>query len=262
MQPYLLFLPLAPVLFLQGKYAQMTTPRLPEAEGDRTGISGRGPVVKLLILGDSAAAGVGAARQDLALAGALVQQLADQFEVRWRVHARTGNTTSDTLRGLAELGDECFDVIVVSTGVNDVTRGVNLTRWRDQLRALHGALIGKLGARLVLYSGVPPMGRFVALPQPLRGFMGLRASLFDLQLQKCVASLRKAAYLAVENEFDDRSLAHDGFHPSEYAYGRWAEILGNRLKAALLALEVAVEPEYRQDEVPVPEEPQAVLEDG
>lgn len=242
MQPYLLSIPLAPVLYLQGKYAKAMTPKLPEAEGDRVGQCGSGPVLKLLVLGDSAAAGVGASRQDRALAGALVRQLSDQYQVQWRLHARTGNQTLDTLNGLDELPDDSFDVVVVSTGVNDVTGGVNLTIWANQLRELHRQLQQRFASRLVLFSGVPPMGRFLALPQPLRAFMGLRAGLFDLQLQKTVISLPGAAYLAVDAEFDDRSLAEDGFHPSEHAYERWAEKLGLRLKGALLALEVAVEP--------------------
>ncbi len=231
MQPYLLSIPLAPVLMLQGKYARYVTPKLPEAEGDRVGSMGNGPSLNLLILGDSAAAGVGATRQDKALAGTLVNRLSERFQVNWRVHARTGNTTADTLTGLDELADQHYDVIVVSTGVNDVTGGIQLRAWKAQLRQLHAVLLERFGARLVIYSGVPPMGRFVALPQPLRAFMGVRANLFDQQLQTCVAGFRSAAYRAIDGEFDDRSLASDGFHPSEYAYERWAEKIVSGLQS-------------------------------
>jgi lysophospholipase L1-like esterase len=231
MQPYLLSIPLAPVLLLQGKYARYVTPKLPEAEGDRVGCAGSGSPLKLLILGDSAAAGVGAARQDQALAGALVNRLSERFQVNWRVHARTGNTTADTLAGLDELAGQQYDVIVVSTGVNDVTGGIAIGRWKLQLQQLHDVLLNRFGARLVIYSGVPPMGRFVALPQPLRAFMGVRATLFDQQLQTCVAGFPCAAYRAIDGEFDDRSLASDGFHPSEYAYQRWAEIIASGLQS-------------------------------
>lgn len=242
MQPYLLSIPLAPLLFLQGKYAKAVTPKLPEAAGDRRGEYGTGPRLRLLILGDSAAAGVGAKQQDKALTGSLVRQLVDQFHVQWRLHARTGNQTRDTLQGLSELGDEHFDVVVVSTGVNDVTGGVALAVWSQHLRELHQQLRQRFACRLVLFSGVPPMGRFKALPQPLRAFMGARASLFDLQLQKTVAALPGASYLPLEGEFDQRSLADDGFHPSEYAYQRWAERVALRLKSAWLALENVEEP--------------------
>ena len=43
--------------------------RLPEAEGPRAGSAGEGPALRLLILGDSSAAGVGTTHQEEALLG-------------------------------------------------------------------------------------------------------------------------------------------------------------------------------------------------
>ena len=55
---------LAPVLIYQGKQVSKDTPRLPEAPGLRKGIHGNGEKqIRLLILGDSAAAGVGVDEQ-------------------------------------------------------------------------------------------------------------------------------------------------------------------------------------------------------
>ena len=70
---WLPILALAPLLFAQGVYVRRVTPRLPEAPGERSGVSGGGPALKLLILGDSAAAGVGASSQATALAGRLAE---------------------------------------------------------------------------------------------------------------------------------------------------------------------------------------------
>jgi hypothetical protein len=50
---------LAPVLLLQGLRVRLVTPRLPEPPGPRAGSAGQGPALRLLIAGDSAAAGVG-----------------------------------------------------------------------------------------------------------------------------------------------------------------------------------------------------------
>jgi hypothetical protein len=54
---------LAPVLAAQGMYVRRVTPSLSEPEGVRSGVFGAGPKIKLLIVGDSAAAGLGAATQ-------------------------------------------------------------------------------------------------------------------------------------------------------------------------------------------------------
>ena len=54
-------LALAPLLVVQGWYVKRVTPRLPEAEGARQGVTGQGQRLRLLVVGDSAAAGVNAA---------------------------------------------------------------------------------------------------------------------------------------------------------------------------------------------------------
>lgn len=64
---------LGPLLLWQGRRVRATALRLPEAAGPRTA---EGSALRLLIVGDSSAAGVGAAHQDEALAGRLAQALA------------------------------------------------------------------------------------------------------------------------------------------------------------------------------------------
>ncbi|MCC6374061.1 MAG: SGNH/GDSL hydrolase family protein, partial [Moraxellaceae bacterium] len=74
---------LAPLLLTQGMYVRRVTPKLPEPQGARVGVTGTGKPLRLLIVGDSAAAGVGAAHQNDALLGQLVAALATEFEVSW-----------------------------------------------------------------------------------------------------------------------------------------------------------------------------------
>ena len=107
---------LGPLLLLQGRHVRRVTPVLPEPPGPREGRSGQGPPLRLLIVGDSAAAGVGAATQDEALSGQLAARLAQRFELRWKLVARTGATTPDALQALTDLPRERFDVAVTSLG--------------------------------------------------------------------------------------------------------------------------------------------------
>ena len=87
-------LALSPVLVAQGVYTRLRTPRLPEATGPRSGVVGSGPMLRLLVLGDSSAAGVGVGLQRDALAGPLARALARQshLQVHWQLLARTGLT--------------------------------------------------------------------------------------------------------------------------------------------------------------------------
>ena len=81
---------LAPLLLWQGRRVRRVTPRLPEPAGPRAGVAGQGAPLRLLVLGDSAAAGVGVARQRDALTGRLLAELSPRHTVHWRLLAHTG----------------------------------------------------------------------------------------------------------------------------------------------------------------------------
>jgi len=78
---------LGPLLLAQGLYVRRFTPRLPEPQGPRAGSCGQGPSLRLLVVGDSAAAGVGVSHQDDALAGQLATCLARDFSLSWQLLA-------------------------------------------------------------------------------------------------------------------------------------------------------------------------------
>ena len=94
---------LSPLLFAQGKFVRKTVPLLSEPEGSRSGVDGAGQKLRLLVLGDSAGGGVGVANQNEALLGKLVARLAPHFEVHWKLIAKTGATSSSTLRRLQKI---------------------------------------------------------------------------------------------------------------------------------------------------------------
>ncbi|MEY8839238.1 SGNH/GDSL hydrolase family protein, partial [Cribrihabitans sp. XS_ASV171] len=150
---------------MQGLAVRRRAVRLPEPEGPRAGRAGRGPNLRLLILGDSSAAGVGAGMQAQALSGQLVARLGRHYAVSWQLEAMTGRTTADALAALDRV-EGPIDMAVTALGVNDVTRGVSRARFAEGQAALVERLQA-MGARRLVLSGVPPMERFPALPQPL-----------------------------------------------------------------------------------------------
>ncbi|HET8730518.1 MAG TPA: SGNH/GDSL hydrolase family protein [Moraxellaceae bacterium] len=221
---------LGPLLLLQGAYVRRVTPHLPEAEGPRRGEAGAGRPLRLLVTGDSAAAGVGVTHQGEALAGRLTQALTGEFRVRWMLEARTGRTTADTLAHLAQLPAQPFDVVLTSLGVNDVTGSVGLSRWIAQQRALVDLLRDKFSARHVLLSALPPLHEFPALPQPLRWYLGARAQRFNAALAEW-APAQGCHVLAPRFVPDSRAMASDGFHPGPASYAVWADMAAQRIRA-------------------------------
>jgi lysophospholipase L1-like esterase len=225
---------LAPVLLWQGRRVRRNVPVLPEPEGAREGVAGTGPLLRVLVVGDSAAAGVGAATQDEALSGRIVAGLRADFQVCWKLFARTGATAASTLRGLHELEREPFDVVVTSFGVNDTTGRTPLREWlrlHDELAAL---LRGRFGARQLLLSGLPPMHAFPALPQPLRWYLGSRARQLDRALRNWVLPHGDIEYLEFRPALDPGMMAADGFHPGPAIYSAWGAEVARRVRARWL----------------------------
>jgi lysophospholipase L1-like esterase len=224
-----LIAPLAPLLWAQGVHTRRKTVVLPEPPGPRSGRTGAGPMLRLLIAGDSAAAGVGVDHQDQALSGQLQALLAPRFALHWELIARTGHTTADLLGRLQAEPAQPFDVVVLSLGVNDVTGLVPLQRWVKQQRALVTLLKERFGARQVLVGAVPPMGEMLAMPQPLRAVMGQRAALFNAALTQALREQRHCQILRLQKSGQPGALARDGFHPGGATYRAWAAEVALRI---------------------------------
>ena len=227
-------LALGPFLFLQGHYVRRVTPVLPEPSGEREGSIGQGTPLRLLVLGDSAAAGVGADTQDDGLCGQLIARLSPHFNVRWKLIAKTGATTTDTLRHLAKVEPEPFDVVVTSLGVNDLTSGYRRSTWLRHQENLIRILKEDFDARMILLSGLPPMHLFPALPQPLRWYMGEGARHFNDGLYELAQSYENCQIFSVEVSNNlativEGNFAVDGFHPGPAFYATWADHLAGRI---------------------------------
>ena len=225
-------LALIPALVIQGSRVKKNTIRLPEAEGAREGITGQGQTLSLLILGDSAAAGVGVAHQNDALLGAVISALQHQYQVHWRLEAQSGDTTSQVIQKTKKLVNQKYDVVVTSVGVNDVTRLMSAQTWIKQQQHFYQLIQAKFQPELIIATGVPPMHLFPALPNPLSWLFGQYAKQMNLHLEKMITQQEDMQWI----EYDIRKyqsmnleMAKDGFHPSKEIYQIWGKEVSDRI---------------------------------
>ncbi|WP_229380949.1 MULTISPECIES: SGNH/GDSL hydrolase family protein [Shewanella] len=237
-------------------------PILAEATGGRSGRLGEGRPLSLLVVGDSAAAGVGVETQDDALSGCLTRELAQKYCVDWSLVAKSGNTTADlieTLQGRpfqtdslsvgslpAKVLDDNWldkrsapdiDVVLVSLGVNDLLSPIGESHWIAQQVRLIKLLKSKFSAKHILMTAVPPMHCFPALPQPLRWFLGLRASEFNRKLVSLIELESECELVIIPLMPIASDMASDGFHPSAKVYRLWggtaAKAIEKRIESLL-----------------------------
>jgi lysophospholipase L1-like esterase len=228
---------LAPLLVTQAVRTRQRAPVLPEAAGPRQGRVGRGAgELRLLIAGDSSAAGVGVSHQNQALAGHLSRALHRHMArpVRWTLHAQSGLTTQQVFALLRAAEPSPADVAVVLSGVNDVIDLVPMRRAVQQRAELADWLLGEGRAAHVVFAPLPPVHRFPLLPEPLRRVMGSDARRHDDALARWAATRADVSHIDIDMKLEPEAMAEDGFHPGEPVY----RVCGEALAAHIAKLGV------------------------
>lgn len=227
---FLLKLTLAPILLWQGKRVRAQTIRLPEAAGERMGLvgaeTGQAPF-RLWVIGDSSAAGVGASTQSEALACQTAVSLAQQLQrsVAWRLIAQSGLNTAQTYDLLKNTPAQAADAVLFALGVNDATSQVKAKAFMNNTAALWRKVQSITGANIAVFSGLPPVHAFPALPQPLRFYLGQWALWLDGALQDWVAK-QHLIYCPIASTLAGASvadMASDGYHPGPRIYEVWGQ---------------------------------------
>ncbi|SDL34954.1 SGNH/GDSL hydrolase family protein [Pseudomonas indica] len=225
-------LPALPIALLLAVRTHRQALRLAPAAGPVSGRAGmglEGDPLRLLVLGESTVAGVGASCLEYALAGRLAAELAERYRrpVHWLACGENGITAHEACeRLLPRVLEEPVDLALLVFGVNDTTHLSPASQWRSALETMATSL-AKRGAR-VAFSSVPPLQHFFALPWLLRRLLGARARLLDAQLRE-VAQASGTVYCPMTLEFVRGYLAVDGYHPSSLGYRVWAQGLAQLL---------------------------------
>ena len=217
---------LAPFLFPQSRVVLSHLPKLEEARGLRYGkIAGVDPL-RLLVFGDSTAAGVGVEYQSEGLAGAVSHELQERFNrgVTWQLYARSG-VTSGELRAffLPSATTEQYDVIFLSIGVNDVMHLRRKRQFAADLAAILDALRETSPEAWIIVPGVPRMERFDSLPDPLSSILGARAHRINRGARQVIEGRYRVVHTKPWPIGTAGFFAIDNFHPSAIGYAAWAK---------------------------------------
>ncbi|MGE8541423.1 MAG: SGNH/GDSL hydrolase family protein [Acinetobacter sp.] len=224
---------LIPALIVQGKRVKKNTPRLPEPDGLREGQTGMGKPLSVLILGDSAAAGVGVETQQDALLGSVIDALKADYAVDWKLHAKSGDGTGQIIKNIHTLTNRHYDVVLTSVGVNDVTKLMSSKQWIKKQQDLYQLIQQKFSPELVVAAGVPPMHMFPALPNPLSWLFGQYAKQMNTELAEFINAqdhMQWIEYDLQKYQSLNLEMASDGFHPSKEIYQIWGKTAADMIR--------------------------------
>lgn len=225
-----------PFVALQALRVRRTAPRLDPADGPDLGRVGSGTSLRLLAIGDSIIAGVGASTLDKALVGRTAEALADALKrsVHWHAIGRSGLDSADVLGQLVPtMPVDPVDVFLVSVGVNDVTSLSRLSTWRNNLGQLLLALENHSPGALIAFAGIPPLQHFPLLPRPLRTVIGIRGESLDRVARQVIAAHPRAMHVPVVLKMQVGQFCADGFHPSEASYVALGRAMADQLMTRL-----------------------------
>jgi lysophospholipase L1-like esterase len=223
-------LPFAPFLYLQGQYTRRKIGRLPDAEGETHGRFGdHSETVKLLAIGESTVAGVGARTHRSALTGQFARHLSRRIgkSVEWFAVGRSGIRAGETIRELVpKIPDEKYDYIVVGLGGNDVLKLSSPRKWRRDMTRLLTILRERNPEAKIFITNAPAIRLSPALPQPIKFILGHLSALHDRNTKEFTRAMENVFYFHQPTEVVEDFFA-DGIHPSEKGYDLWSEAILN-----------------------------------
>ena len=218
-------IPMAPVLYAQGKRLRRDTPILPDAAGPWSGsVAGPDPL-RLLVLGDSTAAGVGARTQAEGLPGNLAHELSERWGrgVSWRAVGESGASSRDLLeRFMGEAVSGPSDFVFLTVGANDALGIRSRAAFGRDIRSLLGKLREANPDATIMMSSLPAFFRFELLPQPLKRTLYRHSTSLEAEARRVAATVPGVIMCPPPPPYTEGFFASDLFHPSEIGYRDWA----------------------------------------
>ncbi len=230
----------APFLITQGIYVGLRTPLLADAAGPKQGTVGNSDnPLRVLIVGESSVAGVGAETHADALTGQFAAGLHARTgrTIEWEAIARSGATLKIACDEIIpQLTEKCrtrpagsTDLVLIVIGANDIIRLEREHRWLPHLEQFIAALRQQVGDVPIIFSAPPRYNRVTAFPEPLRSTFYLFGLMLYHAAERWSFDDDRFHVVLPDLDIDDTLLACDQFHLNPRGYRLWAEWLADAI---------------------------------
>ena len=226
---------LLPVAAYHGFGIRRRTPRIPPPRGPQSGQVGEGrPAYRILVMGDSSAAGVGADSVSDTLGPQLARIVNQRTgeSVAWRnagANSAMAHQVRDYIVPHIEARD--FTHVVIAVGTNDMKNYVGARRFKAGFGGLLHAVHARWPEAIVLWSPVVHMLDVPALSPALAAILKLRTQIINSTGEQLCRE-RQAFATAPLPVHGAEGFADDGFHANAAGYRAWAEHVADVILAA------------------------------
>lgn len=220
-----------PFVWMQAGLFYFKMKKLDDPKGERiVHIGSSEQIIRILVVGDSSALGVGCDDISQSSVGVIAEKLSEQFSVQYQVCAFTGFTTKQIFEKVREVPKQSFDFIVISLGTNDILQRTKLSAWIKQITELMTHLQVSFYPQKIFINAVPPFQKLSHLPSSFRTYLSNKSQQMNQYLSQL--SVGSSAYQFVDMDFDFHAdyISADGFHPSALLY----QLQGKRLATFML----------------------------
>ena len=224
---------LMPVALIEGIKLRARTERLHPPNGKSFGVVGQGaePEYRILVMGDSSAAGVGADRIEDTIAPQIAAVVHERTgaTIAWR-SAGSNSAICEQLRDYVVPNLERHDYthVLIAAGTNDAKNYLTARRFKKGFGGLLYALRAKWPTATIIWSPVIDMRSVPAMPPLLARILEMRVRIINRV--GCRLCPERCAIAAPRLQPPDASgFSADGFHAGASGYRYWAELLAETL---------------------------------
>lgn len=219
-----------PVYIWQGLGVRRRSVRLEPPKGPAvTELKGKGKLLRVLVLGDSSAAGVGVSDFRECFSGRLPFLLSEKSGRPITVRVSGNNSaTSGQIRDFVvpNLEPAPYDYISLNIGTNDAKNFHSGRRFCKEFGSLLYALHARFPDTTIIWSGVIDLEKVPALPHPLNRILGIRSRVITKN-GRILCAERNALAPISKWEVIPENFSQDGFHAGSVGYQKWAEELAD-----------------------------------